>query len=190
LALVILSLYQLLGKEVDMPISIMHERTFYFAYGSNMAIERLRMRVTSVELICVATLARYSLKFHKLSKKDGSGKCDAAYSGRSEDCIMGALYSVRTDQLSELDRFEGCGNGYERKTVSVNSLTDKTFNAETYIATNIDHNIRPLDWYKEHVLRGARAISLPRNYIELIESVVADTDSDNNRRVKELQIYN
>src|SRR3990167_8353213 len=128
----------------------MNDRTLYFAYGSNMAIERLRARVTSAELICVAALVGHTLKFHKPSKKDSSGKCDAAYTGGPEDRVIGALYSLQTNQLPELDRFEGCGYGYERKTVSVNSPSDEVFNAETYIATNVDPHLRPLDWYKEH----------------------------------------
>ena len=89
----------------------MNDRTLYFAYGSNMAIERLRARVPSVELICVAALVGHTLKFHKPSKKDGSGKCDAAYTGNSEDNVLGALYSIQTNQLPELDRFEGRGHG-------------------------------------------------------------------------------
>src|SRR3989338_7307625 len=167
----------------------MNDRTLYFAYGSNMAIERLRARVPSVELICVAALVGHTLKFHKPSKKDGSGKCDAAYTGNSEDNVLGALYSIQTNQLPELDRFEGRGHGYERKTVSVTSPSNKTFSTETYIATNTDPHLRPLDWYKELVGYGGGAVGLPSSYTAIIEAVVADIDADEKRRASELVIY-
>jgi gamma-glutamylcyclotransferase len=167
----------------------MSGQTYYFAYGSNMAIERLKKRVSSAELLSTATLPEHRLKFHKPSKKDGSGKCDAAFSGNSEDRVLGALYLIQTSQLSELDNFEGRGYGYDRKTVLVHTASDKFFSAETYVATKFDSSLRPLDWYKEHVLRGARAIELPSSYIESIEAVVADIDTDTKRRENELAIY-
>ena len=61
--------------------------------------------------------------------------------------------------------------------------------AETYIATICDPSLRPLDWYKEHVLRGARAIGLPSAYVASIEAVVAEVDPDKARRARELSIY-
>jgi gamma-glutamylcyclotransferase len=167
----------------------MSERTYYFAYGSNMAIERLKKRVSSAELLSTASLPEHRLKFHKPSKKDGSGKCDAAFTGNSEDRVLGALYLIQTSQLTELDIFEGRGNGYDRKTVLVCTSSNDSFSAETYIATKFDSSLRPLDWYKEHVLRGARAIELPSSYIASIEAVVADIDTDEKRRDSELAIY-
>lgn len=167
----------------------MADCTLYFAYGSNMAVERLRARVSSAELVAVATLTGHALRFHKPSKKDGSGKCDAAHTGRPEDKVLGALYSVQTDQLPELDKFEGRGYGYERKTVMVNFPSGESTCAETYVATKFDSSLRPLDWYKEHMLRGARAIGLPSSYIASIEAVAANIDTDEQRRTGELAVY-
>jgi gamma-glutamylcyclotransferase len=167
----------------------MNDRVLYFAYGSNMSIERLKVRVPSAELVCVGTLTGHQLRFHKPSKKDDSGKCDAAYTGSPEDSVLGVLYSIQVNQLAELDRFEGCGYGYQRKTVAIHSGSNEIFKAETYIATHTDSRLRPLDWYKEHVLRGAKAVGLPSTYIAMIEAVVADADSDEERRARELAIY-
>lgn len=165
------------------------DRVLYFAYGSNMAIERLYERVPSAKFISVAALSGYTLRFHKPSKKDGSGKCDAAFTGNSSDTVLGVLYSINADQLSALDKYEGLGHGYDRKTVPLITCSGEIFQAETYIATNRDPSLRPLDWYKEHVLRGARAIGLPSGYIASIEAVVADFDVDKERRMNELEIY-
>ena len=167
----------------------MNDHTLYFAYGSNMARERMRARVPSAEFLSVASLPGYTLKFHKPGKIGGTGKCDAAYTGKSEDRVLGALYSIRTSQLPELDRIEGLGHGYARKTVSVSTSSGESFSAETYIATICDPSLHPLDWYKEHVLRGARAIGLPSDYVASIEAVAADVDPDKVRRAMELSIY-
>jgi len=64
-----------------------------------------------------------------------------------------------------------------------------TIEAFTYYATNIDPELKPLDWYREHVLRGARENELPIEYIHSIEILEFDEDSDAERRDKELSIY-
>ena len=48
----------------------------YFAYGSNMSQRRLQARVPSATFLGIGILLGHALAFHKISKKDGSGKCD------------------------------------------------------------------------------------------------------------------
>lgn len=160
----------------------------YFAYGSNMSIKRLHERISSAVIIGFAVLGRHQLKFHKPSK-DGSGKCDALHTGDTNDKVFGVLYSVQTSQLPELDKCEGCGYGYERVSVEVHSESNEPIYAETYIATQFDSILRPYDWYKEHVLRGAKDAGLPRSYIDQLQAVDSVVDEDKGRRTKELSIY-
>lgn len=167
----------------------MAEPIFYFAYGSNMAIERLRPRVPSAELRGVAVLLAHELKFHKRSKRDGSAKCDVFYTGKEDDKVFGALYVVAEEDVAKLDRFEGLGQGYNRRSVTVVTIDGLTFRAQTYVATDVDPTLQPFDWYKEHVLRGARSIGLPAEYVTRIERVVAMPDANSERRLKELAIY-
>lgn len=161
----------------------------YFAYGSNMSVARLKQRVPSARSLGAADLKGHRLAFHKRGRLDRSGKCDAAHTGRPEDCVCGVLYSIAAAELAALDRIEGRGAGYERHTVSVVSTSGERYEAETYIATEVDSSLRPLDWYKEHVLRGARAAGLRADYIAFIEAVAADVDADAGRRERELAIY-
>lgn len=167
----------------------MNGRTLYFAYGSNMVVERLRARVASARLVGSAVLAGHALRFHKPGSNDGSAKCDAAHTGNAADSVLGALYSIATIDMALLDQFEGRGNGYERKTIVVVCARGEAVDAQTYVATRIEPGLRPLDWYKEHVLRGARALALPGAYIAMIEAVAADVDADAERRARELGIY-
>lgn len=168
---------------------MMTAATRYFAYGSNMAVERLRARVASARLLGTAVLAGHALRFDKPGSMDGTGKCDAPHTGKPADFVLGALYSIEAGELTLLDRFEGVGHGYERKVVSVICASGETVQAEIYIATHAGTNLRPLDWYKEHVLRGARALQLPAAYIATIEAIAADVDADAERRSRELSIY-
>ena len=48
----------------------------YFSYGSNMSIKRIIDGVPSAKKIGVGKLLSHELKFHKVSNKDGSAKCD------------------------------------------------------------------------------------------------------------------
>jgi gamma-glutamylcyclotransferase len=167
----------------------MSDYIFYFAYGSNMSLKRIKARIDSAEFLYKAKLFHHTLKFHKISKKDGSGKCDAAFTGNRKDFVFGAVFSINTTQLKDLDTFEGCGSGYCRKTVCVITDSNEILKVETYIATSINNLLYPFDWYKEHVIRGAESIGLPSEYISKIEVVHAQIDPNLERKTKELSIY-
>ena len=161
---------------------------YYFAYGSNMAVQRLAERVPSAEKICVVSLKGYFLKFHKVSN-DGSGKCDVVPSGNREDKLYGILFKVKREELEKLDTFE---RGYERKTITVVSEAGDTIDdVETYIAVaaKTNPNLLPYSWYKEHVLRGAKTSGLPATYISKIEAVTCNEDPDRLRHAREMAIY-
>lgn len=64
----------------------------YFAYGSNMSERRLKKRVCSAKVIGTGILDNHCLTFHKLSRKDGSGKCTIEYS--ESDKVYGVLFKV------------------------------------------------------------------------------------------------
>ncbi len=78
----------------------------YFAYGSNMSIARLRERVPSAVSFGCHALKEHDLRFHK-SSKDGSGKCNAFFTGNDDDTILGVLFEIKSSEMSALDRAEG-----------------------------------------------------------------------------------
>lgn len=71
-------------------------RFLYFTYGSNMCTGRLtaKERCPSGISKCVAKLSGHVLKFHKLSKKDCSGKADAYETGNENDVVWGVVFSI------------------------------------------------------------------------------------------------
>ena len=143
----------------------------YFAYGSNMSTARLRERTPSARALGTGRLPRHRLRWHKLGR-DGSGKCDAAFTGRQEDAVWGVLFDIDCAEKPLLDAAEGLGIGYCEVNAHIVTATGAVV-AHTYQAKpdKIDAALQPLDWYKQHVLRGARQHGLPAAYIATIERV-------------------
>ncbi|MDE1464535.1 gamma-glutamylcyclotransferase family protein [Spartinivicinus poritis] len=160
----------------------------YFAYGSNMSVPRLQQRIGDVSLIDIAKLRSYQLRFHKCGM-DGSGKCDAYYTGNNIDYVWGTIYQLESNHKHQLDKIEGLGKGYLDKIVRVINPQGKEYNAVTYYATCIDDSLIPFDWYKTHVVYGAKSANLPSDYVQMILSVSAIKDANSFRTQQELLIY-
>src|SRR5215472_14345628 len=99
-------------------------KILYFAYGSNMDTTRLRYRAPSCRFHFVARLQNFQLRFHKRSN-DGSGKCNAFYTGTPSDTVFGAVYEISLEEKPTLDRAEGLGRGYNEQRSSVHSPDGK-----------------------------------------------------------------
>ncbi len=162
---------------------------YYFAYGSNMHPQRMKARVSSAVKVGIARLAQYSLCFHKRGWKDGSGKCNAYFTGNPGDKVIGVVYKILASEKEKLDTHEGVGNGYEIRTVDVCSESG-TNAAFTYVASSshIDDSLPPYSWYKEYVVHGARYNGLPESYIETITETSAVEDPDSLRAEKEFAV--
>jgi gamma-glutamylcyclotransferase (GGCT)/AIG2-like uncharacterized protein YtfP len=146
----------------------------YFAYGSNMHPLRLGLRTPSCRVVGVASLVRYSLRFHKRAGAAGdfSGKCDAFYTGRAQDTVHGVLFRVHEPERRHLDEAEGKGSGYHGVTLRVIG-EEGAVDAYSYVAdTNwIDEALLPYDWYVALVGSGARIHGLPAGYQAKLRAV-------------------
>lgn len=160
---------------------------FYFAYGSNMSTRRLVARLPSARVVATGFLIGYKLAFDKVSK-DGSGKCDCEHTGNGGDRVYGVIFSVASSERPALDRYEGAGHGYEPSNVRVETAGGE-MDSLTYVATNKQPGLQPYDWYKHHVVAGAREANLPEDYVRGIESVVSTVDPLPTRTEKELRAY-
>lgn len=159
----------------------MHKYLDYFAYGSNLNLQRLRNRTPSCVALGVAKLTGYRLCFHKRSP-DGSGKCNILHTGVRADRVYGVLYRLEAREKPLLDNAEGVGGGYNTGRVRVR-VADTEIQASTYFADRdyIDNTLRPYDWYKGLVVSGARMHNLPEPYILQIEQREAVADLDVSR---------
>ncbi|TXS92902.1 gamma-glutamylcyclotransferase [Parahaliea maris] len=151
----------------------------YFAYGSNMSLARLRERVPSAARIGCYALREHDLRFHK-SGRDGSAKCDAFFTASGLDVIHGALFEIDPGEKPYLDRVEGLGFGYDEKEVILTASNGARVTAVTYVATVIDHTLKPYSWHLNHVHIGATEIAAPGDYVErkiLAVDVIEDRDT-------------
>ena len=155
-------------------------RARYFAYGSNMLTARLRERVPSATPIGIGQLEGHALRWDKRSWRDGSGKCDAEFTGKRSDVVWGLVFELDPEEKLALDQAEGLGNGYME--AAVNILTEAgPITAVTYLATDKDASLRPYHWYKALVIAGAREHGLPSSYRTLLELVITVSDPDPTR---------
>lgn len=161
----------------------------YFAYGSNMYLGRFLARIPRAERLGIGVVKEHVLKFHKISQIDGSGKCDIYKTDKSTNSVFGVIYRVSSEDKKILDRIEGLGTGYNDKVVEVISANGEVTEAFVYYAITIDPLLRPFQWYKEHVLRGAVENSLPEWYIEEIKKVVSIVDPDKERHTREMSLH-
>jgi gamma-glutamylcyclotransferase len=163
----------------------------YFAYGSNMLTERLQSRCASAKARHVACADNWALTFSKRSQ-DGSGK--ATISKATDGQVFGVVFDLDESELPELDRFEGAGDGYDRKDDFLVHIdgSQEPLNVVTYIAspTHIDTNLEPFDWYLSLVIAGARQHALPPEYVSALEATPsrADPKADRQSRRKAMEL--
>lgn len=154
------------------------EEIYYLAYGSNLHPDRLRRRVPSSRPVATATLRGYRLEFHKRGR-DGSGKCDAYYTGAAEDQVLGAVYRMAIAERWLLDRAEGLASGYHHRfeRVTVDGREQEVF---FYVADGayIDSSALPYNWYKALVVSGAQVHGFPQPYLRALQAVPEIEDHD------------
>ena len=166
----------------------MNEEHFItFAYGSNMLCTRIRCRCSSAKPIGVAELEGFKLRWHKRSRKDGSGKCDIVSAPTSKNRVYGVLYRIAMRQKCRLDKAEGLDQGYAEIEIDV-ICEGERITAKAYQATDIDHSLKPYSWYRALVVAGAREHSLPEEYISQLKTVAACEDPNRVRHKKNMRL--
>jgi gamma-glutamylcyclotransferase (GGCT)/AIG2-like uncharacterized protein YtfP len=155
----------------------------YFAYGSNMLIERLKERVSSAEKVKTYALNGYKLRFHKKSK-DCSGKCNIVKASDS-DIVHGVIFDFNESQKGKLDEAEGKGNGYRDETMNL-IIDDDSCKCLIYLAEPgyIDEALIPYRWYYDLVLAGAEQNELPKDYIAGLKAIPFTEDPKPDREAK------
>lgn len=161
----------------------------YFAYGSNLYLPRLRARTPSCHPFAVTHLSGYKLCFHKRGQ-DGSGKCNAWFTGNPTDHVMGVVYTLTLHDKQRLDQAEGLGQGYDEITLRV-FIAGNEHTIFLYVANlnHIDNSLKPFTWYKDLVMAGCHAHQFPNTYkTQQVAPVDAIPDPDQTRTHAHLEI--
>ncbi len=159
----------------------------YFAYGSNLHPERMRLRVPSARPLGHAVLSGHLLRFHKRSLSDGSAKCDAHYTGRPVDRVYGAVYSLAAAEKAALDAVEGPGYEVAERVVICAGSQRAVFLYRARPET-VDATLQPFDWYHALVVAGARHHGLPSAYVARLSAVATCADPDAARAARERRL--
>lgn len=102
---------------------------FYFAYGSNLNVERLKGRCPSTQKIAEGVLKGYKLGF----QNNNSGRIVANIIESPEDSVKGILYHIADAERKILDSCEGHPIVYKRTKVNIDIEGANTVECETYI---------------------------------------------------------
>lgn len=137
----------------------------YFAYGSNLSLERLRQRVGVAAAVAPARLADHELRVDKRGR-DGTAKANLRPMPGS--LVWGVVYELAPEGLDRLDAFEG---GYERLPVAVATADGVRLEATTYRSSLVDPALRPRAGYLRLIVEGARAHGLPAEWIASLEAL-------------------
>jgi gamma-glutamylcyclotransferase (GGCT)/AIG2-like uncharacterized protein YtfP len=129
----------------------------YFAYGSNMNPERMRIRMGYLPPSRKAVLQDYSLIFNKISSRNsGAGVANIIPLAGSK--VEGILYDVTVQDVAKLDIFEGVPKHYICKNVKV-ECDGELVNAFTYFAVLVKDGLKPSQDYLNHLLASKEYLS-------------------------------
>jgi len=137
----------------------------YFGYGSNMSSARLRARIPQARPLGAALLPAHRFACNKRGR-DGSGKANVVAERNAE--VWGVLFELPRDAWPALDRFEW---GYRRTTARVEH-SGAALEAELYVAlAPAAVELPPFDWYRDHMLAGAREHGLPPGVVAALAAL-------------------
>jgi len=106
-------------------------------------------------------LGDMALRFNKRSRRDPRWAC-ANIAWCPGEAVEGVLYRLADErQILRMDPFEGAPFFYSRERFTITLQNGAAVPAWTYVANraHIDHGIRPLRWYLEHLLAGGEFLS-------------------------------
>jgi len=152
-------------------MSAVQEKSFlYFAFGSNLYSERIRINNPSAKFKSTAKLHDHQLGFNYFSKRwQGAPATVLEIPGEH---VWGVLWELDLDHLPTLDKQEGVPRVYKRKEVQVELEDGTNTTAYTYYLVKPDEqDKRPSKVYLDVILNGAREHSLPAEYIRKLEAI-------------------
>jgi len=128
---------------------------YYFAYGSNMDLNRLSGRIKRKPEGIAGYLEDYTLVFNKVASKPAN----AGYANIIESSgkrVHGVIFDLTESEFKILDKCEGVASGdYYRKTMSIHT-DSKIIEAIVYIAclSRVKENLMPTREYLNYLLAG------------------------------------
>jgi gamma-glutamylcyclotransferase len=124
---------------------------YYFAYGSNMDINRLYKRIKRCVNGSNAILLNYKLIFNKKTSSNDYAYANIEFSTGNK--VYGKLYKLTVNEMKLIDKDEG--PGYDRKLFDIIDLNNNHIKAYAYIATDTKYltkELKPSDDYLKYFI--------------------------------------
>ncbi|MBF0192776.1 MAG: gamma-glutamylcyclotransferase [Magnetococcales bacterium] len=140
---------------------------YYFGYGSNMNLQRMKKRVGDFGTPFRGTLYNYCLCFNKVSRRDKRVGF-ANIIPHHGHAVEGIIFKLNDAQIRSLDAFEGYPEHYDR--VSLNAYAEHgEIPVVVYIAQPdmIKNDILPTKKYLNYLLDGKEFLS--DEYFSMLE---------------------
>lgn len=137
----------------------------YFAYGSNMCSDQMRMRCPAAKTIGVGIVHQYELVFNRKGTYR-PGAVASIVPCENGACVYGVIWELTPTDLAELDAIE---QAYKRLPLRVSTPQGQRYDCHTYIAIPEDDPPEPDQDYLLIILNAATRLGLPTSYVERIE---------------------
>lgn len=149
-------------------------RFLYFGFGSNLDGDRIRIHCPSAELVSIARLPGYRLAFTLESKRNWLGGVADILEAPGHE-VWGALWSIVDEESEALDRQEGLFRdppAYRRLSLEVATPDGEVISCRSYqVASPNLEGYAPSPAYRDTLVRGARALGLPAEYVAGLEAL-------------------
>jgi gamma-glutamylcyclotransferase (GGCT)/AIG2-like uncharacterized protein YtfP len=140
----------------------------YFAYGSNIDINRIISRGINPISVRLGILDNYKFIINKRSKVDPFiGYANIIPEDGS--FVEGLIYEVSDDDILRLDKFEGYPNHYYRKVLSIGGEMVVVYIANVKYVSDIP--LRTTKEYRDYILEGKQYFS-DKYYNKLLDIIV------------------
>lgn len=135
---------------------------YYFAYGSNMDLGRMKARCpSSYNLLGPGVLKGW--KFFINSRGV------ANITQRKNSRVYGLLFEISESCLSSLDSYEGYPDTYDRQKLTI-LFENKKISAWTYIDGNSTKLGKPKQGYLKKIIKAAEKFKFPKDYTKYLKS--------------------
>lgn len=156
-------------KPFSSNFSFLQANHYYFAYGANLSIDRLRQKHMIVEALGPAKIPDYKINFDMPTEFKEKGYASIEKAQGFE--VWGVAFKISKLSLILLDIMEWVPfSFYDRISLPI-ELDGKKLTVFTYMATHPKKGLTPSNAYLGFILDSSRKLNFPASYIEQIQKV-------------------
>jgi len=135
------------------------ERTLYFAYGSNLSLDRMALRCPAARPLWSVRVPDWRLRFERV----------ATIAPAPGACVLGAVYALTPACEATLDRIEGVDEGrYRRRKLTIPHPDGHAAEVLTYVKIDARRGA-PTAAYMGHIKAGYRDWGLDPTALRVAE---------------------